>query len=172
MKFFKATFLAAVLLPLYTLVAQDANSVPVPDKLFLDTPVQPSPAPAPDSLSLIPDAPPPMDKPPRRSGSGGSHSNAQNPIRKNKTEAGIQDFAERIKFREAKTKALRDEQIQQELSNADAARKDREKREALKRYYKLLYAKILKIDGSLKKIVAQRQEQSLKQLEQSNVRTE
>jgi hypothetical protein len=169
MKIFKAIFLATFLLPLCKLAAQDANSVPVPDKLFLDTPAQPSPAPAPDSLSLIPDAPPPNDKPPRRSGSG---SGALNPIRKNKTDAGAQDFAERIKFREAKTKALRDEQIQQELSNADAARKDQEKREALKRYYKLLYAKILKIDGSLKKIVAQRQEQSLKQLDQNNVRTE
>jgi hypothetical protein len=168
MKIFKATFLAAILLPLCKLAAQDANSVPVPDKLFLDTPAQPSPAPAPDSLSLIPDAPPEAQKPPRRS--GGTVS--QNPIRKNKTDAGAQDFAERIKFREAKTKALRDEQIQQELSNADAARKDQEKRDALKRYYKLLYAKILKIDGSLKKIVAQRQEQSLKQLDQNNVRTE
>ena len=172
MKFLKTTFFAALFVSFRMAVAQDANSVPVPDKLFLDTPAQPSPAPAPDSLSLIPDAPPPLEKPPGRSGSGGSRAGAVNPIKKNKTEVAVQDYSQRIKFREAKTKAERDEKIQAELETADAAKTDEEKRAALKRYYKLLYAKILKIDGSLKKLVAQRQEQSMKQLDQSNVRAE
>lgn len=173
MKFLTATFFAALLLLPAALRAQDATVVPVPDKQAPDLMAQPTPAPLPDTLPLIPEAPSPVEKKPaRKSGAGEPETAQPNPVKKNKTEAASNDFAERIKFREAKTKALRDDKVQAEAALAQVAKTDEEKRAALKRYYTLLYAKILKIDGSLKKIVSERQAESLKLLDQKNVRPE
>jgi|GEM_PF-3031418 len=175
MKFFTAIIFTATVISLHALMAQDANVVPLPDTtpspLSPQTGSQPSPTP----LSLIPDMPAPVEKPSRRSSggtSGGSRPGAVNPVKKNTTETNTNDIADRIKFREAKTKALRDEKVQEQLALAESAKNDREKRIYLKKYYTLLYAKILKIDGSIKKLVSQRQAQSLKQLDQSKVRPE
>ena len=77
-----------------------------------------------------------------------------------------------IKYREAKTKALHDEKLQDLIATADAAKTDPEKRAALKQYYTLLAEKILKIDGSIKKLVATRLKESLNQLDQRKVRPE
>lgn len=170
MKFFTATFFAAFLLLLAPLAAQDANVVPLPGMQSADHAAQPAPAPLPDTLPLIPDALQPVEKPVHKSGASGAGAGRPNPVKKNRTEATANDFAERIKFREAKTRALRDEKIEAVAARAAAAKTDGEKRAALKQYYTLFYEKILKIDGSLKKIVAGRGEQSLKQLDEKNVR--
>lgn len=179
MKLFTATFLALLLASWNAaLLAQDASTVPLPDAQPNPAPAGVAPAvvpgaqPSPTPLSLIPETPASTSRPHRSSSSAPAAAGPAAPVRKNKTEANTQDVADRVKFREAKTKALRDEKIQEQLSLAEAAKTEPEKRAALKRYYLLLYARILKIDGSIKKLVSQRQEQSLKQLDQSNVRPE
>ncbi|MGB8355428.1 MAG: hypothetical protein WCD79_16135 [Chthoniobacteraceae bacterium] len=91
-------------------------------------------------------------------------------VKKNKTEENIDNIADRIKFREAKTKALRDQKVIDLDAQVAVARTDPEKRALLKEYYTTLYGKILKIDGSLKKLVADRLKQSLNALDQSKVR--
>ncbi len=88
---------------------------------------------------------------------------------KSKTEESAEDLNERIHFREARVKALRDPQVQAEWDSAAKAKTDFEKREALKRYYKLLYARILKIDASVKSVVTLRQASSLHRLEQTRI---
>ena len=177
MKLFTAIFSASLLLSLHALVAQDANSVPLPDPLNTGPAAQPSATP----LSLIPNAPEPVEKPNYRERdtdrspdreTDKSGTNGPNLVKKNKTAANTDDIADRIKFREAKTKALKDENIQEQWELSESAKNDPDKREALKKYYTLLYAKILKIDGSIKKLVSQRLKESLKQLDQSKVRPE
>ena len=130
-------------------------------------------------MPLIPDTPVPVQKPTYRekpsSYGGEGQSRPRNdfmPIKKNKTETNTDDIADRIKFREAKTKALRDEQVQEQWAVFESQKSDEEKRVALRKYYTLLYARILKINGSIKKLVSLREAESLKQLDQSRVRPE
>lgn len=119
--------------------------------------------------------PPPVEKPSHRSSEKEPGTNT-NPgpagpiLKKNKTEESIDNIADRIKFREAKTKALKDEKVIDLNAQVEAAKTDPEKRALLREYYTVLYAKILKIDGSIKKLVADRLKQSLNTLDQSKVR--
>lgn len=173
MKHFAAIFSASVLLAIRAAMAQDANAVPLPPD-----PNAPSAEPTPVPLFPSDTPPAPVDRP-HSSGGGSSHPEDARYLhgvpqapKKKSTADSQQEIADRIKFREAKTKALRDPQIQAEQEKVDAAKTDQEKRAALKRYYTLFYAKILKIDGSLKKLVADRQKDSLKLLDQSRVRPE
>ena len=89
--------------------------------------------------------------------------------KKSKTEAIAEDLADPIHFREARTKALRDAQVQVEWERANKAKTDYGKREGLKSYYKLLYAKIVKIDPSVKKVSEFREKVSLHRLEQTRI---
>ena len=79
------------------------------------------------------------------------------------------ELAERIRFREAKTKALRDPAVQLHWKRSTQAETDFEKREALKSYYNVLFARIGKIDGTLTKLVALRQATALRALTQSRI---
>jgi hypothetical protein len=166
------SFSALLLLSPPALRAQDANSVPLPDTHNTGPGSPPQPGPTP--LSLIPNTPEPVEKPSHRASSGTAENDANAPslIKKNKTQANTDDVADRIKFRMAKTKALEDEKIQALWADTEATKGDEEKRKALKNYYIALYAKILKIDGSIKKLVSQRLQDCLKQLEQRKVRPE
>ena len=169
MKFFTATFFTTLLLSLSTVMAQDASVVPIPDKVPSEPQSLASPSPAP--FSLMPDnMPPPVEKPSHR-GTATSDTRPAAPIvKKNKTEENTDNIADRIKFREAKTKAIKDEKVIDLEAQAEAAKTDPEKRAILRQYYTVLYAKILKIDGSIKKLVAERLKQSLNSLDQSRVR--
>lgn len=91
------------------------------------------------------------------------------PEAKSKTEANAEELIERIRLREAQVKALRDPQVQAEWDRAAKAKTDHEKRESLKRYYKLLYARILKIDSSVKKTADLREHAALRRLEQTRI---
>jgi len=171
MKFFTATFFAALLLAITTTMAQDPNTVPIPDKQPTEPQPLPLAQPSPTPFSLMPDnMPPPVEKPSHRSTEPTKPGPAAPSVKKNKTEATEDDTADRIKFREAKTKALRDEKVQQLSALVDAAKSDPDKRAALRQYYTVLYARILKIDGSIKKLVSQRLTASLQTLDQSRVR--
>lgn len=88
---------------------------------------------------------------------------------KSKTEQSAEEAAERIHFREARIKALRDPKVQAEWDRSNKAKTDLEKREALKAYYKLLYAQILKIDPTVKKTAALRETASVHRLEQTRI---
>ena len=168
MKLFTAIFFTASLISLRALVAQDASAVPVPDSSQSAPTLQQTPAP----LFPSENPPPIVDKPPRSSGTNRGAATQNPPVKMNKTAESIQSIADNIAYRKAKTKALRDENVAQALADSDAAKTDQDKRAALKRYYTLLAAKILKIDGSIKKLVDTRLKDSLKQLDQSRVRPE
>jgi hypothetical protein len=70
-----------------------------------------------------------------------------------KTEVFEQDQAEKIRFRQVHTQALADRTLEALWDKANVARKDVDKRTILKEYYKLLYARMARIDPSLKKLI-------------------
>jgi hypothetical protein len=76
---------------------------------------------------------------------------------------------QRIQYRLAKNKAVRDPAVQAALDAAEKAKTDLEKREAMKRYYTLLNARILKIDGSLSKTATERKTYSTRRLDQTRI---
>ncbi len=88
---------------------------------------------------------------------------------KSKTAENAEELIARIHYREAYTKAQRDPKVMDEWDRAMKARTDLEKREALKSYYKLLHARILKVDASVKKISDERRGISLRRLEQTRI---
>ena len=94
-----------------------------------------------DSLGLIPEVPPANVKP---------KSEPSQPRKKSSTEQASDDLQTRIRYREAKTRALQDPKIHQELDRANAAKTDPDKREALKSYYKMLCDRMVKIDPTVK----------------------
>lgn len=101
-----------------------------------------------EPLELIPEAPTTTAKP---------KSDPVQPRKKSSTEQASDDLQARIRYREAKTKALQTPGLQQEWNRANSAKTDPEKREALKSYYKILYDRIVKIDPTLKpRVEAQR----------------
>lgn len=172
MKPFTAIFLAACLFSLRPAAAQEAGAVPIPENT-------PAPTPPPSSPSLFPsETPPPVvTHPPRGSGPGGGAADhtpaSQNPpVRTGKPAASTQNVADNVAYRKAKTKALRDEKVQQAWVDAQAAKNDPDKRAALKRYYTLLADRISKIDGSIKKLVDARLKESLRELEDGKVHPE
>ena len=119
--------------------------------------------PPPSGLSLIPEIPLPPEKSRPRS--------VESPIKKrDSATADAEDLVkQRIRLREAKTKAQRDPAVQAEWDRAAAVRTDYEKREVLKGYYKLLYGRMAKIDPTLKAPIETQLQQSLGQLEQTKI---
>ncbi len=169
MKPFTAIFFAACLVSLRALVAQEPDAVPIPAATPQqgEAPATSQPTPPPLFPSETP--PPIVNKPPR---GGEEHPPVSvNPLaRTNRPAETVEDVAANVAYRKAKTKALRDEKIQQALADVAAAKTYPGKYAALKNYYTLLADRILKIDGSLKKLVAERLKTSLKELDQSRVR--
>jgi surface protein G len=127
-------------------------------------PMRLEPAPEQLEIPLIPETPETIEKP-----RGSALGMPGERLKPNKTSTAANEVAERIRFRQAKTKALRDPAVQAEWANSESARTDLEKREALKRYYKLLYARIAKIDSTLKKAIELQQMSSLRRLEQTRI---
>jgi hypothetical protein len=70
-----------------------------------------------------------------------------------KTELFEQDLMERIRYREARTKALADKDVLAAWERSLVARTDVRRRAELQAYYKLLFARILKIDNTIAKTV-------------------
>ena len=91
--------------------------------------------------ALIPELPPSVPMP---------KTTPAEPKKKSSTEQESDDLQARIRYREAKTKALQDPKIQAEWDRAEKAKTDPEKREILKNYYKLLCDRMVKIDSSVK----------------------
>ena len=95
-----------------------------------------------ESLGLIPEAREIAPKPKSKS--------ALPPKKKSSTEQESDDLQSRIRYREAKTRALQDPKVQLEWDRAQTAKTDPEKRDALKGYYKLLCDRMVRIDSSVK----------------------
>ncbi len=141
-----------------------------------EKPLQLAPEPAPTDF-LIPDNIPQNPKPrgsaiPQPSSSRSSSSSSSSaPARPktNKTTAAEEDVKQRIQYRLAKNKAVRDPAVLAALEAAEKAKTDLEKREAMKRYYALLNARILKIDGSLSKSATERKTYSTRRLDQTRI---
>jgi hypothetical protein len=135
--------------------AQDP-AAPVENPLQSSTPLE--------EVPLIPEQVPQNEKP------RGTAIEPRAPkTRKSKTSESAGEVLERIRFREARTKAERDAKVQAEWARSQTAKTELEKRDALKSYYKLLYGRMVKLDASLKKLIDQRQLISLRRLEQTRI---
>jgi len=110
-------------------------------------------------IPLMPPTPP-ADSPPQEAGSPPpgagpkkGHNKKDGP---SKTDAAEDAMVLHIKMRVAKTKALEDPIIQAEYAKAGQAKNDYDQREAYKRYYVLLYARMIQIDPTIATGVATR----------------
>jgi hypothetical protein len=146
-------------------------AVPAPEApLRLSLPGSPSaPGAATDNLGLIPETPETAPKP-----KGNAIPEAK-PSRKasdaaNKTTIAEDELAARIRLRQLKTRVLAEPKVQESLQQAQAAKTDYERREAMKAYYKLLYGRIEQLDSSLKKQVNERRSAAVNRLQQANIR--
>ena len=95
-----------------------------------------------DPLSLIPESPIPVAKPKPKP--------APSPEKKSATEQASDDLQTRIRYREAKTKAMQDPKVQAEWDRAHAVKTDAERRAAMKNYYNLYCDRMEKIDPLVK----------------------
>jgi hypothetical protein len=121
--------------------------------------------PPPADLPLIPEIPIPQDRPPRQ-------PSVPSPIKPKKdsaTAAAEDELKQRIRLREARTKALRDPAVQAEWARAQEVKTDYERREALRSYYKMLYGRMVKLDSSLKAPADKLLKQSLATLDQDHI---
>lgn len=142
--------------------AQPTQTLPAPSTPISET-----------EPSLIPEAPTTNPKsrgsaiePPSRIGVPEGKEKKQ---KKSATEISNNELQTRIRFRQAKTRALGDPAIQAEWDKSVVAHTDFEKRAALKRFYTMLYARMGKLDGTLKKEIDERQRVSLKRLDQTRI---
>ena len=173
--------LASALLPALPLFAEDQAPAPAAERPADLTPPPLAPAekdkdrlelmpskpaqllPPPAGLSLIPELPLPPEKSRPRS--------IESPIKKrDSATSDAEDLVkQRIRLREAKTKAQRDPAVQAEWDRAAAVKTDYERREVLKGYYKLLYGRMAKLEPTLKAPLETQLQQALGQLEQRKI---
>lgn len=162
--------LSLLLLAPAPLLAEEKPAAPAAEK-----PLQLAPEPAPTDI-LIPGNLPQNPKPqgsaiPQPSSMPRSTTRGVTsmPSPPNKTQVAEDEVKQRIQYRLAKNKAMRDPAVQAALAAAESAKTDLEKREAMKRYYNLLNARIRKIDGSLGKLAEERQGLATRRLEQTRI---
>jgi hypothetical protein len=164
------TLLAALLLAGASTFAAEKKAAPAAEK-----PLQLAPEPAPTDI-LIPENIPQNAKPqgsaipqPSSLPSSSTRNPRTAPSKPSKTQIAEDEVKQRIQYRLAKNKAVRDPAVQAAWDAAETARTDLEKREALKRYYTLLNARIRKVDGSLSKVAIERQTAATRRLEQTRI---
>jgi len=145
-----------------------------------DKSLQLAPAPVPSGADLlIPDTLP-QNPPPRRSGSpqpsamppapaSSARGTAPKPPKVNKTQVAEDEVKQRLEYRLAKNKAVRDPAVVAAWAEAERARTDFDRREWLKRYYSLLNTRIRKIDGSLSKVAVERETDAARRLQQTRI---
>jgi hypothetical protein len=166
--FAKGASLTGAILFAIPALAQQTGSAPEP------LPAQP-PAnanPAVDPYSLIPQSPPetvprpvtqprpvqPAPPPPAA------------PPKVSKTEANVEQIRLGIRLYEAKTVALRDPAIQAQIAWAEAAKTDEGKRERLVTYFKMLFARVVKVDPTLKTLADTSQTIAIAGVVQANIK--
>ena len=75
----------------------------------------------------------------------------------------------RIRFRQAHSRAANEPAIQALWQESREVPTDGQKRDALKRYYTLLYKRIISIDKGIVPLVQERQRVSMRRLEQTRI---
>ena len=83
------------------------------------------------------------------------------PAGPNPTEDAAVELNARARFREVKVSALKDPEVQAALLEAQNARTDRVLKDALKRHYTLLFARMRAADHSLSSLIAQREKEAM-----------
>lgn len=136
--------------------------------LKLNLPNVPQSAPGNENLGLIPETPEPVTKPKGRAipEPRPSRKASDTPAR---TSAAEDEMASRIRLRQLKTRVLREPKVHELYEKAQAAPTDYEKRETLKAFYTLLYARIAKLDRSLEKRTTTLCKQSIHRLTQTKI---
>jgi hypothetical protein len=99
---------------------------------------------------LMPDQTPSLVKPEAAPDEAPATDPDKKRTKTSKTEAFEQDQAVKIRFRQVHTQALADRNVIALWDKANIQRKDADKRAILKEYYKQLYARMMKIDPTLK----------------------
>ncbi|HEY8898944.1 MAG TPA: hypothetical protein VIM61_00820 [Chthoniobacterales bacterium] len=130
--------------------ASDADILPEPTDASLGAPLEPPPdAPLPTNDVSPSDLPNPDSLIP--SGVSDSDSELTPPaaptVRENKFD---QDRKLQVRYQEVKLQALKDPSIRSLNEQAEKAKTDEMKRQALREYYRLLFAKMTSIDATLK----------------------
>ncbi len=100
-----------------------------------------SPQPGNDPVPLIPESPTPTGK---------RKENRPIKEKKSETEQATEKMGDRVRFRLAQNKAVNDPAVQAQFERIHLMRTDSERRTEWKAYYKLLFAKMNRLDGSLK----------------------
>ena len=129
---------AALSLPVAIAAAQEAPAEPSAKVPQAAPPASDLPG---EPLELIPEGP---------KGTARPKAQPSEPKKKSSTEQASDDLQARIRYREARTRALEDPKLQQEWDRAQAAKTEPDKRRALKSYYNLLCDRMVKIDSTVK----------------------
>jgi hypothetical protein len=123
---------------------------------------EPNAPPFNENLGLIPEAPEPAKKPKGEA--------LVEPTKKvDRTTAAENELAARVRLRELTTRVRQEPNVAAEWDRAQTARTDFDKRDALKNYYKLLYDRIVKLDPTLQKRVAEMRTKSLHRLTETRI---
>ena len=195
MKRFILFFSAALLVGRLTLCAEDSKPQELPVQSSEAAPAAsatpapqdqgaPQPSAAPDAsaapqppaaldqpISLIPETLPNTSKKSSSEDTGTKDSSKKSKSKNAPKENYSADAVKkRIRMREIKTLALKDDKIQAEMETAMAAKTDSAKREALKRYYNLLFDRMIKIDPSCKEEIEARRTSYLNRYDQTRLR--
>ena len=92
-------------------------------------------------------------------------------IRQSSTSSSLAELQSRIRYRQAKTRAINDPAIQQQLAFANAQTTEPEFRAEMRTYYQRLHDRILKNDPSLKTLADATLAQRIFLLKQERLRT-
>ena len=79
----------------------------------------------------------------------------------NPTEDAALELNARMRFRDAKIRAMKDPEVQASLLEAQKARSDREMRNALRRHYTRLFSLMRASDGTLSKLIQEREKETM-----------
>lgn len=196
MKAFRALLLAPLFLAAPALHSQEAPSAPAQSAPELpagpapsttdltpaeDVPVKPpmdpsapqldlmpaedtTPGIPPVESTLIPEMIDPVEKP-----QGTEIPQPATPSEPNRTAASADALERLVRFRIVKNRVIKEPALMSEWDTSERARTDYEKRASLRRYYRMLYARMEKIDGSLKPLIEERREQALRRLRQHKI---
>jgi len=126
----------------------DADFLPEPTDASLGAPIEPNPDAALPTNEVAPsDVPNPDNLIPQGTADSDNAPPAPAKPVENKFE---QDRKLQVRYQQVKLQALKDADIRSLHEQADAAKTDEMKRQALREYYRLLFAKMTAIDGTLK----------------------
>ncbi len=90
----------------------------------------------------------------------------------NPTEDAAVALSARYRFQAARSRALSEPAVQQALADSKKARTDRELREALRRHYSLLFARMRSLDSSLETLIQEREKAALEPLVEKGARAD